>query len=129
MLCRSIENIFMVGVWNQMPSKAVFAIAHINIYIILFLVFILMFCCLFQILRVFLNFSLSLGFEQNLVGSALHSCTQKKENNLLQNYNKNIAMIELDSMQKANSTLEDFVSIYSKSNIFDILMAYCYDTH
>jgi hypothetical protein len=62
--------------------------------------------------RNFLEFSLSLGFEQNLVGNALRSCRQMKENNMLQSYNENIAMIGMDSMQKANSTLEDFVSIF-----------------
>jgi hypothetical protein len=64
--------------------------------------------------RNFLEFSLSLGFEQNLVGNALRSCSQMKENNMLQSYNENIAMIGLDSMQKANSTLEDFVSIFQE---------------
>jgi hypothetical protein len=72
--------------------------------------------------RNFLEFSLSLGFEQNLVGNALRSCSQMKGNNMLQSYNENIAMIGLDSMQKANSTLEDFVSIYSKSNFYDMIM-------
>jgi hypothetical protein len=52
-----------------------------------------------------------------------------KNNNLLHGYNENIAMIGLDSMQKANSTLEDFVSIYSKSIFFDMLMIFCYNTH
>jgi hypothetical protein len=37
-----------------------------------------------------------------------------KENNMLQSYNENIAMIGMDSMQKANSTLEDFVSIFQE---------------
>jgi hypothetical protein len=55
-----------------------------------------------------------LGFEQNLVGNALRSCSQMKENNMLQSYNENIAMIGMDSMQKANSTLEDFVSIFQE---------------
>lgn len=128
--CKGVLKIFSWwGSGINCPPLLLFTIAHINIYVILFLVFILMFCCLFQILRIFLNFSLSLGFEPILAGSSLRSCSQMKENSLLQNCNKNIAMIGLDSMQKANSTLEDFVSIYSKSNLFDMLMVYCYDTH
>lgn len=57
------------------------------------------------------HFNFHLGFEQNLVGSSLLSCNQVKENNLSQSYDENMAMVGLDSMQKANSTLEDFVSI------------------
>lgn len=49
------------------------------------------------------------SFKQNLVGNALHSCSQMKDNNLLHGYNEKTAMIGLDSMQKANSTLEDFI--------------------
>ncbi|CAK8567287.1 unnamed protein product [Lathyrus sativus] len=60
------------------------------------------------------------GFEQNLVGSALRSCNQMKEMNLLQNYDKNIAMIGLDSMQKANSTLEDFCRSYFMFHGLDV---------
>ncbi|XP_045814518.1 uncharacterized protein LOC123908057 isoform X1 [Trifolium pratense] len=60
------------------------------------------------------------GFEQNLVGNALRSCSQMKENNMLQSYNENIAMIGLDSMQKANSTLEDFCRSYFMFHGLDV---------
>lgn len=75
----------------------------------------------------FLEFLLSLGFQQNHVGNAQCTCNQMKENNLLQSFDENMAMIGLDSMQNANSTLEDFVSIYSKSNLFDMIMVLCYN--
>lgn len=60
------------------------------------------------------------GFEQNLDGNALHSCSQMKDNNLLHGYNENIAMIGLDSMQKANSTLEDFCRSYFMFHGLDV---------
>jgi len=53
-----------------------------------------------------------LGFQQNPVGDALVSCNQTKEYSLLQSSNEIMAVVGLDSMQMANSTLEDFVSLY-----------------
>ncbi|KAK7305490.1 hypothetical protein VNO77_43396 [Canavalia gladiata] len=49
------------------------------------------------------------GFQQNLVENALHSCHQTKDYSVLQSCNEDMAMVGLDSMQRANSTLEDFV--------------------
>ncbi|KAG4920121.1 hypothetical protein JHK82_049074 [Glycine max] len=49
------------------------------------------------------------GFQQSLVGNSLLSCNQMKEYSLLQRCNENAAMVGLDSMQMANSTLEDFL--------------------
>ncbi|XP_061336564.1 uncharacterized protein LOC133283682 isoform X2 [Gastrolobium bilobum] len=59
------------------------------------------------------------GFEQNLVGNALLSCDRMKEHSLLQSYD-NIAMVGLDSMQKANSTLEDFCRSYFMFHGLDV---------
>lgn len=64
---------------------------------------------------IFLNFTL--GFHQSLVGDALLSCNQAEEYSLLQSCNENMPVVGLDSMEMANSTLEDFVSVY-----FDILL-------
>ncbi|KAG4989917.1 hypothetical protein JHK85_032900 [Glycine max] len=49
------------------------------------------------------------GFQQSLVENALLGCNQTKEYSSLQNCNENTAMVRLDSMQMANSTLEDFL--------------------
>ncbi|KAG4975344.1 hypothetical protein JHK87_032165 [Glycine soja] len=50
-----------------------------------------------------------IGFQQSLVENALLGCNQTKEYSSLQNCNENTAMVGLDSMQMANSTLEDFL--------------------
>lgn len=53
------------------------------------------------------------GCQQNLFGKSLQlSCDQMTYDNLLQNDDKNLAMVRLDSMQDANSTLEDFILFY-----------------
>jgi len=63
---------------------------------------------------IFFNFTS--GFQESLVGDALLSCNQTEECSLLQSCNENMAVVELDSMQMANSTLEDFVSLL-KNNL------------
>ncbi|KAJ1381995.1 hypothetical protein SESBI_44650 [Sesbania bispinosa] len=60
------------------------------------------------------------GFQENHVGNALLSCNQMKEYSLLQSYNENMAMVRLDSMQKANSTLEDFCRSYFMFHGLDV---------
>ncbi|KAK7315693.1 hypothetical protein VNO77_34261 [Canavalia gladiata] len=49
----------------------------------------------------------NIGFQQNLLENALHSCHchQTKEYSLLQSCNENMAMVGLDSMPKANLPL------------------------
>ncbi|XP_020209044.1 uncharacterized protein LOC109793717 isoform X1 [Cajanus cajan] len=59
-------------------------------------------------------------FQQSLVGSALRSCNQTKEYSLLQSCNESTAMVELDSMQMANSTLEDFCRSYFMFHGLDV---------
>ncbi|XP_004502412.1 uncharacterized protein [Cicer arietinum] len=60
------------------------------------------------------------GFQQNHVGNAQCTCNQMKENNLLQSFDENMAMIGLDSMQNANSTLEDFCRSYFMFHGLDV---------
>ncbi|XP_072060720.1 uncharacterized protein [Arachis hypogaea] len=59
------------------------------------------------------------GFQQNHVENAFHGCNQL-EYNLLQSYNENKAMVSLDSMEKANSTLEDFCRSYFMFHELDV---------
>lgn len=56
---KGIENPFILGDWNQIPSSAVFTIVHINIQIILFMVFLHMFLLGFD----FINFGNFLEFS------------------------------------------------------------------
>ncbi|MED6134461.1 hypothetical protein PIB30_037345 [Stylosanthes scabra] len=60
------------------------------------------------------------GFQQNHVENAFRGCNQLKEYNLLQRYNENMAMVSLDSMEKANSTLEDFCRSYFMFHELDV---------
>ncbi|XP_057430383.1 uncharacterized protein LOC130723380 isoform X2 [Lotus japonicus] len=60
------------------------------------------------------------GFQQNHGGNALLSCSQKKERSLLPCCNENMAMVSLDSMEKANSTLEDFCRSYFMFHGLDV---------
>ncbi|KAH1196451.1 hypothetical protein HKD37_18G049367 [Glycine soja] len=60
------------------------------------------------------------GFQQSLVGNSLLSCNQMKEYSLLQRCNENAAMVGLDSMQMANSTLEDFCRSYFMFHGLDV---------
>ncbi|CAL0304643.1 unnamed protein product [Lupinus luteus] len=60
------------------------------------------------------------GFEQKVVGNALPCCDQMKEYSLSQSYNENMAMVGLDSMQRANSTLEDFCRSYFMFHGLDV---------
>ncbi|KAL5171112.1 hypothetical protein HKD37_11G032663 [Glycine soja] len=60
------------------------------------------------------------GFQQSLVENALLGCNQTKEYSSLQNCNENTAMVGLDSMQMANSTLEDFCRSYFMFHGLDV---------
>lgn len=61
------------------------------------------------------------GCQQNLFGKSLQlSCDQMTYDNLLQNDDKNLAMVGLDSMQDANSTLEDFCRSYFMFHGLDV---------
>ncbi|KAK8473808.1 hypothetical protein PHAVU_001G253200 [Phaseolus vulgaris] len=60
------------------------------------------------------------GFQQSPVGDALVSCNQTKEYSLLQSSNENMAVVGLDSMQMANSTLEDFCRSYFMFHGLDV---------
>ncbi|KAL2991181.1 hypothetical protein AAZX31_11G245700 [Glycine max] len=60
------------------------------------------------------------GFQQSLVENALLGCNQTKEYSSLQNCNENTAMVRLDSMQMANSTLEDFCRSYFMFHGLDV---------
>ncbi|OIW01094.1 hypothetical protein TanjilG_25202 [Lupinus angustifolius] len=55
------------------------------------------------------------GFEQKVVGNALPCCDQIKEYSFSQSCNENMAMVGLDSMQRANSTLEDFLDKWNEN--------------
>ncbi|XP_027336603.1 uncharacterized protein LOC113850314 [Abrus precatorius] len=59
-------------------------------------------------------------FQQNFVGNALLSSHQTKEYSLLRSYNEDMALVALDSMQKANSTLEDFCRSYFMFHELDV---------
>ncbi|KAI9117053.1 hypothetical protein K1719_012052 [Acacia pycnantha] len=62
-----------------------------------------------------------LGCQQNLVGNSLqHCCDQMTCDNLLRNSDENLAMVGLDSMQDANSTLEDFCRSYFMFHGLDV---------
>ncbi|KAL5171113.1 hypothetical protein HKD37_11G032663 [Glycine soja] len=61
-----------------------------------------------------------IGFQQSLVENALLGCNQTKEYSSLQNCNENTAMVGLDSMQMANSTLEDFCRSYFMFHGLDV---------
>jgi len=74
------------------------------------LLIIFLFHALILLLWYFFNFTL--GFQQSIVGDPLLSCNQTEEYSLLQSCNDNMPVVGLDSMQMANSTLEDFVSVY-----------------
>ncbi|RDX80862.1 hypothetical protein CR513_38537 [Mucuna pruriens] len=60
------------------------------------------------------------GFQQSLVGNALLRCNPTKEYSLLQSCDENTAMVRLDSMQMANSTLEDFCRSYFMFHGLDV---------
>ncbi|XP_019459380.1 PREDICTED: uncharacterized protein LOC109359245 isoform X2 [Lupinus angustifolius] len=60
------------------------------------------------------------GFEQKVVGNALPCCDQIKEYSFSQSCNENMAMVGLDSMQRANSTLEDFCRSYFMFHGLDV---------
>ncbi|CAJ1855245.1 unnamed protein product [Sphenostylis stenocarpa] len=60
------------------------------------------------------------GFQQSLVGNDLLSCNQTQEYSLWQSYKENTAMVGLDSMQMANSTLEDFCRSYFMFHGLDV---------
>ncbi|KAF7839931.1 EPIDERMAL PATTERNING FACTOR-like protein 1 isoform F [Senna tora] len=61
------------------------------------------------------------GCQQNLVGNSLQlSCDQMKYNNLLETNDENLAKVGLDSMQDANSTLEDFCRSYFMFHGLDV---------
>ncbi|WVZ05127.1 hypothetical protein V8G54_018473 [Vigna mungo] len=59
-------------------------------------------------------------FQQSLVGDALLSCNQTEEYSLLQSCNENMPMVGLDSMEMANSTLEDFCRSYLMFHGLDV---------
>ncbi|KAK4264932.1 hypothetical protein QN277_026047 [Acacia crassicarpa] len=62
-----------------------------------------------------------LGCQQNLVGNSLqHCCDQMAYDSLLRNDDENLAMVGLDSMQDANSTLEDFCRSYFMFHGLDV---------
>ncbi|KAK7256568.1 hypothetical protein RIF29_30022 [Crotalaria pallida] len=65
--------------------------------------------CLLLRLGLIFVYWVEVGFQQNVVRNALVSCNRMEECSLQQSYNKNMAMVGLDCMQKANSSLEDFV--------------------
>ncbi|KAL2332754.1 hypothetical protein Fmac_013967 [Flemingia macrophylla] len=60
------------------------------------------------------------GFQKSFVGSALRSFNQTKEYSLLRSSNGSTAMVGLDSMQMANSTLEDFCRSYFMFHGLDV---------
>ncbi|XP_017418713.1 uncharacterized protein LOC108329156 isoform X2 [Vigna angularis] len=62
----------------------------------------------------------SSGFQQSLVGDALLSCNQNEEYSLLQSCNDNMPVVGLDSMEMANSTLEDFCRSYLMFHGLDV---------
>ncbi|BAT86534.1 hypothetical protein VIGAN_04420000 [Vigna angularis var. angularis] len=64
--------------------------------------------------------SSTLGFQQSLVGDALLSCNQNEEYSLLQSCNDNMPVVGLDSMEMANSTLEDFCRSYLMFHGLDV---------
>ncbi|XP_028755165.1 uncharacterized protein LOC114758699 isoform X2 [Neltuma alba] len=67
------------------------------------------------------NHCTPLGGQQNLVGNSLRlSCDQMTYNNLLRNNDENLAMVGLDSMEDANSTLEDFCRSYFMFHGLDV---------
>lgn len=58
-----------------------------------------------------MNFCFPTGYEENYVENALLlDFGHKPESGQLQTNSEEIAMVGLDAMQRANSTLEDFVS-------------------
>ncbi|KAI4345263.1 hypothetical protein L6164_012401 [Bauhinia variegata] len=61
------------------------------------------------------------GCQQNLVENALQlSCDLVEDCSLSQSNNYNVAMVELDSMEQANSTLDDFCRSYFMFHGLDI---------
>lgn len=57
-----------------------------------------------------LTFAFFTGYEEKSVENALQlACSHKPESSSLDNNSEEMAMVGLDAMQRANSTLEDFV--------------------
>lgn len=66
----------------------------------------------FSYLGHIMNFHFSVGFQQHIVEKDLQlNCVDKSDSEELQSNYEELAMIGLDAMQRANSTLEDFVSV------------------